>query len=110
MLLFRLVRFLFSCVVLTILLWFTVTVPIGRFTLWQHVVRIARTPEAKDLAQGTKAVVQDTAARVQKELDAPPPALQEPPAPLPPQPRDPARPRPPRTAAEPRPEMKRPAP
>lgn len=68
MLLFRLVRFAFSCVILTIVLWFVVSVPVGRLTLWQHAVRIARTPEAQDLADGTRDVLRDTAVRVQKEL------------------------------------------
>ncbi len=47
------------------------TVPIGKHTLWGHMVRIARTPEAKELATGAKATAREVARKAQQELDSP---------------------------------------
>ncbi len=47
------------------------TVPIGKHTLWGHMVRIARTAEAQDLATGAKATARDVARKAQQELDSP---------------------------------------
>ncbi|HND12860.1 MAG TPA: hypothetical protein PLY80_20610 [Pseudomonadota bacterium] len=52
------------------LLYFAVTVPIGKHTLWGHMVRIAKTPEAKELADGAKETARDVARKAQKELDS----------------------------------------
>ncbi len=49
--------------------YFAVTVPIGKRTLWGHVVRIAQTPEAQDLADGAKETARDVARKAQKEID-----------------------------------------
>ena len=49
--------------------YFAVTVPIGKHTLWGHMVRIAKTPEAKELADGAKETARDVARKAQKELD-----------------------------------------
>lgn len=62
-------RFLFSCVVLCAFIWFSVSVPLGKYTLWGHLVRISRTSEAKDLAAGAKDTAKDVARKVQKELE-----------------------------------------
>jgi hypothetical protein len=70
---FRLLRLLLSCLILLIVLWFVVSVPIGKHTLWGHVVRIARTPEARDLTDGAKAAAKDAAARVEREVKSLPP-------------------------------------
>ena len=45
------------------------TVPIGKHTLWGHAVRIAKTPEAKELADGAKETARDAARKAQQELD-----------------------------------------
>ncbi len=47
-----------------------VTVPLGKHTLFGHVVRIAKTPEAKELATGAKDTARDVARKAQKELDS----------------------------------------
>ena len=47
------------------------TVPIGKHTLWGHMVRIARTAGAQDLATGAKATARDVARKAQQELDSP---------------------------------------
>lgn len=73
-------RFLFSCVVLCAFIWFSVSVPLGKHTLWGHVVRISRTSEAKDLAVGAKDTAKDVARKVQRELE-PAPAGKGKPAP-----------------------------
>ncbi len=49
--------------------YFAVTVPIGKHTLWGHAVRIAKTPEAKELADGAKETARDAARKAQQELD-----------------------------------------
>jgi hypothetical protein len=51
--------------------YFAVTVPIGKRTLWGHVVRIAKTPEAKELADGAKELTTDVARKAKQELDSP---------------------------------------
>lgn len=65
---FRLVRFIISTLVLGIVIWFAVSVPIGKHTLWGHLRRIAATPEAKDLATGAKQVAKDAVDRAQREV------------------------------------------
>jgi hypothetical protein len=49
------------------LIWFATSVPIGKHTLWGHIVRIARTDEARDLADGAKETAADVAKRVKEE-------------------------------------------
>jgi hypothetical protein len=65
---FRLARFIVSCFILGIVIWFAVTVPIGNHTLWGHLRRIASTPEAKDLATGAKQVAKEAVERAQREV------------------------------------------
>lgn len=67
---FRLVRWLFSCLIFAIVIWFAVTVPIGKHTLWGHLTRIAGSKEARDLADGAKSVAKDAAHRVKSEVDS----------------------------------------
>lgn len=75
---FRLLRFLISTVMLSAFLWFAATVPIGKRTLLGHIVRIARTDEARDLADGARETAKDVAKRMKDELQerdgGPPPA------------------------------------
>ena len=63
-----LVRFLMSLVMLAAFIWFAVTVPIGKRTLWGHVHAIFGTQEAKDLADGTKEEAEKVARKVKEEL------------------------------------------
>ncbi|MBL9007591.1 MAG: hypothetical protein JNJ46_25265 [Myxococcales bacterium] len=65
---FRLARFIVSTFILALVIWFAVTVPIGKHTLWGHLRRIASTPEAKDLATGAKQVAKDAVERAQREV------------------------------------------
>lgn len=65
---FRLLRLIVSTLVLCIVIWFAVSVPIGNYTLWGHIVRIARTKEARDLSDGAKSVAKDAASRVERDL------------------------------------------
>jgi hypothetical protein len=51
---FRLLRWLFSLALFAVFVWFAVTVPLGKRTLWGHLRAIAATDEAKDLAEGAK--------------------------------------------------------
>lgn len=67
---YRFVRMLVSTAILFVVVYFAVTVPIGKHTLWGHLVRIARSPEAQDLADGAKATAKDAARRAQQELDS----------------------------------------
>lgn len=63
-----LVRFLFSCVVFCAFIWFAVTVPLGKRTLWGHVHAIFATQEAHDSADGTKQEAEKVAEKVKEEL------------------------------------------
>ncbi len=65
---FRLARLIVSTFILAIVIWFAVTVPIGKHTLWGHLRRIASTPEAQDLATGAKQVAKDAVDRAQREV------------------------------------------
>jgi hypothetical protein len=65
---FRLIRFIISCLLLSAFIWFAVSVPLGKRTLWGHLVRIARTDEARELASGAKETAADVARRVREEL------------------------------------------
>lgn len=67
---YRLSRMVVSTAILLMVLYFVVSVPIGKHTLWGHLVRIARSPEAQDLADGAKETARDAARRAQRELDA----------------------------------------
>jgi hypothetical protein len=63
-----LVRFLVSLVMLAAFVWFAVTVPLGKRTLWGHVHAIFATQEAKDLADGTKQEAEKVARKVKEAL------------------------------------------
>ena len=76
-----LVRFLFSLVMLMAFVWFAVTVPLGKRTLWGHVNAIFGTQEAKDLAEGTKEEAEKVARKVKAELHQPDMAHAEAPPP-----------------------------
>ena len=65
------VRFLFSIVMLLAFVWFAVTVPLGKRTLWGHVNAIFGTQEAKDLAEGTREEAEKMARKVKAELHQP---------------------------------------
>src|SRR5437773_1154886 len=51
---FGLIRFLISLAMLAAFVWFAVSVPLGKRTLWGHTRAIFGSQEAKDLAEGTK--------------------------------------------------------
>ena len=63
-----LVRLMVSLVMLMAFVWFAVTVPLGKRTLWGHVHAIFGTQEAKDLADGTKEEAEKVARKVKEEL------------------------------------------
>lgn len=65
---FRLIRFVISCLVLSAVVWFAVTVPLGKRTLFGHLLRIAKTEEARDLAQGAGSSAKEVAKRVREEI------------------------------------------
>ena len=78
---FRLMRFAFWTVVLIGFVYFALAVPLGKHTLAGHFVNIWRSPEGKELRQGTKeaaAPLLDKARRGAESLrtdgGAPPPA------------------------------------
>ncbi len=65
---FGLIRFATSLVMLAAFVWFAVTVPLGKRTLWGHLHAIFATQEAKDLAEGTKEEAERVARKVKEEL------------------------------------------
>ena len=68
---FRLVNFLISLMMFAAFIWFAVTVPLGKRTLWGHTQAIFGTQAAKDLADGTKQEAQKVAERVREGLHTP---------------------------------------
>ena len=66
----RLLRGLFWLAATVALIWFAATVPLGRRTLLGHLLAIARTPEAKELAEGTKEQAKKMVERVREEVRA----------------------------------------
>lgn len=70
---FRLVRFIVSCIMFAAFVWFATSVPLGKHTLWGHLVRIARTDEARDLASGARETAADVAKRMKDEARKDPP-------------------------------------
>ncbi len=67
----RLINFLISLAMLAAFAWFAVSVPLGKRTLWGHMRAIVTSPEAQDLADGTKQEAEKVAHRVQQELRPP---------------------------------------
>jgi hypothetical protein len=78
---FRLIRLLVSLAMTAAFIWFAVTVPLGKHTLWGHLLAIFSTPQAKDLADGTREQAHKVAERMREELH--PPDMAQPPAPPP---------------------------
>ncbi|MDB4969133.1 MAG: hypothetical protein JWN44_4822 [Myxococcales bacterium] len=68
---FGMIRFLISLVMFAAFVWFAVTVPLGKRTLWGHTCAIFATQEAKDLADGTKEEAEKVARKVKGELHPP---------------------------------------
>jgi hypothetical protein len=76
---FRLIRLLISLAMTAAFIWFAVTVPLGKHTLWGHLLAIFSTPQAKDLADGTREQAHKVADRMREELH--PPDMASPPVP-----------------------------
>lgn len=68
---FRLIRLLVSLIGLMVFIWFAVKVPIGQYTLYQHVCRIWRTPEVQELKESSKQTVKDVAHDIRQEIRTP---------------------------------------
>ena len=51
---FRLIRLLFWCAAIAALVYFAVTVPLGKRTLWGHLRQIWHSDATQDLVNGTK--------------------------------------------------------
>lgn len=64
----RIIKLLFWLVVTAAFVWFGTTVRLGRRTLFGHLVAIARTDEAKELAEGTKEEAGKVAERMRRDL------------------------------------------
>jgi hypothetical protein len=68
---FRLIRLLISVAMTAAFVWFAVTVPLGKHTLWGHLVAIFSTPQAKDLAEGTREEAHKVVDRIREERHPP---------------------------------------
>ena len=68
---FGLIRLLISLAMLAAFVWFAVTIPLGKRTLWGHTRAIFGSQEAKDLAEGTKEEAEKVARKVKDELHQP---------------------------------------
>src|SRR5438132_14309187 len=68
---FGLIRFLISLAMLAAFIWFAVSVPLGKRTLWGHTRAIFGSQEAKDLAEGTKEEAEKVARKVKDEMHQP---------------------------------------
>src|SRR6266542_1136985 len=89
---FRLIRLLISLAMTAAFVWFAVAVPLGKHTLWGHLLAIFSTPQAKDLADGTREQAHKVAERMREEMHPPDMAQPRPPAPVPPSAPPPAHP------------------
>jgi len=67
---FGLVRFLFSLLLLALVLWFATMVPLGSRTLWGHLRAISGTKEAHEFATGTKEEARKVADKLLGDHDA----------------------------------------
>jgi hypothetical protein len=67
---FRLIRFLVTASALVVFIWFGMTVPLGKETLFGHVRRIWQSEEAKDLVEGTKEAAKPAAEKVKRAVKA----------------------------------------
>lgn len=61
-------KWLFYLLVFAAVAWFATSVPLGKRTLWGHLVAIGRTKEAKDLAEGTEEEARRIAEKMREEL------------------------------------------
>lgn len=64
----RLIKFLFWLASMCALLYFAATVKLGDRTLIGHLRAIASTPEAKDLAEGTRKEAEKVKEKVKQDL------------------------------------------
>ena len=64
----RLFRWLFYLVLFAAAAWFATSVPLGKHTLFGHLVAIGRTREAHELAAGTEEEARHIADKVREEL------------------------------------------
>lgn len=76
---FGLIRFVISLVMLLAFVWFAVTVPLGKRTLWGHMRAIFGTQEAKDLVDGTEEEAKKVSQRMRNASHTPPPPDMAPP-------------------------------
>jgi hypothetical protein len=81
---FRLLRFIFWTVVLIGFVYFALAVPLGKRTLAGHIVNIWRSPEGKELRQGTKEAAGPLLDKARRGADALRAAGGAPPPPPPP--------------------------
>lgn len=77
---FGLIRFVISLVMLLAFVWFAVTVPLGKHTLWGHAKAIFGTQEAKDLVDGTEEEAKKVSERMRRGVSATPDMAEPPPA------------------------------
>jgi hypothetical protein len=68
---FRLLRWLFGLACFASLVYFAATVPLGSKTLLGHLFAIGRTPEARELAKGSREQAGKVAQEVRRLLDEP---------------------------------------
>lgn len=61
-------KWTFRLLALAAIVWFGAMVPLGKRTLFGHLLAIARTPEARDLAEGTKDQAGRLAEKVREDL------------------------------------------
>lgn len=61
-------RWAFRLLAFVAIVWLAATVPLGKRTLFGHLTAIARTPEARDLAEGTKEQAGRLAEKVREDL------------------------------------------
>ena len=65
------IRTLISLALGAVLVWFALTVPLGKRTLVGHLRAIATTDEAKDFARGTEEEAKKAARKLDEELHPP---------------------------------------
>jgi hypothetical protein len=63
-------KFLFWVAALVAFVWFAVSVPLGKHTLWGHTQRIWKADETQDLVDGTKKAIAPAADKVKRAVKA----------------------------------------
>ena len=67
---FGFIRLVITLGLIALFIWFGMTVPLGKHTLFGHINRIGQSEEARDLVEGTKEAAKPAAEKVKRAVKA----------------------------------------